>query len=113
MDFERAAKVSGARFVYLKGALSKLERALASFMLDLHTDNYPDGKLGGYAEFKPPLMVRDQAMYGTGQLPKFEEDCLLQSLCPSEIDFWLKMPPHGILNPQSSYPKTDQKLATA
>ena len=68
MDFERAAKVSGARFVYLKGALSKLERALASFMLDLHTDTF------GYTEFQPPLMVRDHAMFGTGQLPKFGDD---------------------------------------
>ncbi len=68
MDFERAAKVSGARFVYLKGALSKLERALASFMLDLHTGTF------GYTEFVPPLLVRNRAMFGTGQLPKFEDD---------------------------------------
>ena len=71
MDFERAAKVSGARFVYLKGALSKLERALASFMLDLHTSEF------GYTEFQPPLMVRDEAMFGTGQLPKFHEDLFM------------------------------------
>ena len=68
MDFERAAKVSGARFVYLKGALAKLNRALASFMLDSHTTKF------GYTEFQPPLMVRDEAAFGTGQLPKFEED---------------------------------------
>jgi seryl-tRNA synthetase len=68
MDFERAAKVSGARFVYLKGALAKLERALASFMLDLHTGTF------GYTEFNPPFMVRDDAFFGTGQLPKFEDD---------------------------------------
>ena len=80
MDFERAAKVSGARFVYLKGALSKLERALASFMLDLHTGNDSDGKLGGYSEFQPPLMVRTDAFFGTGQLPKFEEDLFWTSL---------------------------------
>jgi seryl-tRNA synthetase len=71
MDFERAAKVSGARFVYLKGALARLERALASFMLDLHTDQF------GYTEVNPPLMVRDHTMFGTGQLPKFEEDLFL------------------------------------
>ncbi|HXL99690.1 MAG TPA: serine--tRNA ligase [Rhizomicrobium sp.] len=65
MDFERAAKVSGARFVYLKGALARLERALGSFMLDLHTEKF------GYTEVAPPLMVRDQTMFGTGQLPKF------------------------------------------
>jgi seryl-tRNA synthetase len=68
MDFERAVKVSGSRFVYLKGALARLERALGAFMLDLHTDKF------GYTEVAPPLMVRDEAFFGTGQLPKFEED---------------------------------------
>jgi len=68
MDFERAAKVSGARFVYLKGALARLERALGMFMLDLHTDTF------GYTEMVPPLLVRDETFFGTGQLPKFEED---------------------------------------
>ncbi|HEY4941193.1 MAG TPA: serine--tRNA ligase [Rhizomicrobium sp.] len=68
MDFERAAKVSGARFVYLKGALAKMSRALASFMLDSHTEKF------GYTEVVPPMLVRDGAMFGTGQLPKFEED---------------------------------------
>ena len=68
MDFERAARVSGARFVYLTGALARLERALAAFMLDLHSE------LNGYREVVPPLLVNDAAMYGTGQLPKFAED---------------------------------------
>ena len=68
MDFETAGKVSGARFVYLKGKLARLERALANFMLDLHTAEF------GYTEIDPPLMVRDDAMFGTGQLPKFAED---------------------------------------
>ncbi|HEY0281768.1 MAG TPA: serine--tRNA ligase [Rhizomicrobium sp.] len=68
MDFERAAKVSGARFVYLKGALARMERALAAFMLDLHTGTF------GYTEVNPPFMVRDDAFFGTGQLPKFEDD---------------------------------------
>jgi len=67
MDFERAGKVSGARFVYLKGALAHLERALAGFMLDVQTAN-------GYTEVVPPFLVRDEAFYGTSQLPKFEED---------------------------------------
>jgi len=67
MDFERAARVSGARFVYLKGALAKLERSLGMFMLDTQTGN-------GYTEIVPPLLVRDEAFFGTGQLPKFEED---------------------------------------
>lgn len=68
MDFETAARLSGARFVVLKGVLAKLERALAAFMLDLHTEHY------GYTEIAPPLMVRDNAMFGTAQLPKFADD---------------------------------------
>ena len=68
MDFERAAKVSGARFVYLKSGLARLERALAAFMLDLHTDTF------GYTEVNPPVLVKDAAMFGTGQLPKFKDD---------------------------------------
>ncbi|ODS03127.1 serine--tRNA ligase [Methyloceanibacter marginalis] len=68
MDFETAAKLSGARFVVLKGKLARLERALAQFMLDLHTDQH------GYTEVNPPLLVRDDTMFGTAQLPKFEED---------------------------------------
>ncbi len=68
MDFERAAKLSGARFTVLTGQLAKLERALGQFMLDLHTTEH------GYTEVSSPLMVRDEAMYGTGQLPKFAED---------------------------------------
>src|SRR5206468_8849266 len=68
MDFERAAKVSGSRFVYLTSGLARLERAIANFMLDLHTGEF------GYTEFQPPLMVRDDAMFGTGQLPKFQGD---------------------------------------
>jgi seryl-tRNA synthetase len=68
MDFEAAAKLSGSRFVVLKGALARLERALGSFMLDLQTSE------GGYTEIAPPLLVRDQAMFGTAQLPKFLED---------------------------------------
>jgi seryl-tRNA synthetase len=68
MDFEAAAKMSGARFVVLKGALARLERALMQFMLDLHTGEH------GYEEASPPLLVRDEAMFGTAQLPKFRED---------------------------------------
>ena len=68
MDFETAAKLSGSRFVILKGALARLERALAQFMLDLHTSEH------GYTEVNPPLLVRDEAMFGTAQLPKFRED---------------------------------------
>ena len=68
MDFEAAAKLSGARFVVLKKGLARLERAIGQFMLDLHTSEH------GYAEINPPLLVRDEVMFGTGQLPKFEED---------------------------------------
>ena len=68
MDFETAASMSGARFVLLSGGLARLERALAQFMLDTHTQE------NGYTEVSPPLMVRDNAVYGTGQLPKFSED---------------------------------------
>ena len=68
MDFGRAAKLSGARFVFLRGPLARLERALASFMLDLHTASF------GYVEVNPPALVNDAAMFGTGQLPKFGED---------------------------------------
>jgi seryl-tRNA synthetase len=68
MDFEAAAKLSGARFVVLKGALARLERALMQFMLDLHTGE------NGYEEIAPPLLVRDDAMFGTAQLPKFRDD---------------------------------------
>ncbi len=73
MDFETAARLSGSRFVVLKGQLAKLERALAQFMLDLHTAPEKNG-IGGYTEIMPPLMVRDEVMYGTAQLPKFDYD---------------------------------------
>jgi seryl-tRNA synthetase len=68
MDFETAAKLSGARFVVLKKQLARLERAIGQFMLDLHTNEH------GYSEINPPLLVRNEVMFGTGQLPKFEDD---------------------------------------
>ncbi len=68
MDFESAVKLSGSRFVVLKGAIARLERALGQFMLDLHTTEH------GYTEVQPPLLVKDDALYGTAQLPKFAED---------------------------------------
>ena len=68
MDFEQAVKMSGSRFVILKKDLSKLERALANFMLDIHTTKFD------YTEVSPPLLVRDKAMFNTGQLPNLEED---------------------------------------
>jgi len=71
MDFETAAKLSGARFVVLQKGLARLERALGQFMLDLHTNEH------GYTEVNPPLLVRDEAMFGTAQLPKFSDDQFL------------------------------------
>ena len=71
MDFEAAARMSGSRFVVLKKGLARLERAIAQFMLDLHTEQF------GYTEVSPPYLVRDDAMYGTGQLPKFTDDLFL------------------------------------
>ncbi|WP_029005815.1 serine--tRNA ligase [Azorhizobium doebereinerae] len=68
MDFETAAKLSGARFVVNKGPLARLERALGQFFLDVHTGEH------GYTEVNPPLLVRDEAMFGTAQLPKFRDD---------------------------------------
>ena len=68
MDFEKASKISGARFVIQQGSLARLERAIANFMLDLHTAEFD------YQEVNVPILVRDNALYGTGQLPKFEED---------------------------------------
>jgi seryl-tRNA synthetase len=78
MDFELATAIAGSRFVILKGALARLERALAQFMLDLHTSEH------GYTETYVPYLVRDQAMYGTGQLPKFADD-----LFSTKDDRWL------------------------
>jgi seryl-tRNA synthetase len=78
MDFERAAKMSGARFVVMKGALARMERALAAFMLDIHTQEF------GYTECYVPRLVRSQAAFNTGQLPKFAED-----LFRTTNDYWL------------------------
>ncbi len=78
MDFETAAKMSGSRFCILSGALARMERSLGAFMLDLHTSEH------GYTEVNPPALVRDDAAFGTGQLPKFEED-----LFKTENGYWL------------------------
>ena len=91
MDFEAAQKISGARFVVLKGALARLERALASFMLDLHTSEF------GYTEVNPPILVKDQAAYGTAQLPKFENDLFVatntEMIERATADFWKRQEP--------------------
>ena len=77
MDFETAAKLSGARFVVLKKGLARLERALGQFMLDVHTSEPHN-----YTEISPPLLVRDDVMFGTAQLPKFTEDQFRSRSCP-------------------------------
>ena len=78
MDFETAAKLSGSRFTVVQGGIARLERALGQFMLDMHTQEH------GYTEVNVPLLVRDDAMYGTGQLPKFSDD-----LFQTREGFWL------------------------
>jgi seryl-tRNA synthetase len=83
MDFETATKISGARFVVNKGALARLERALGAFMLDLHT-----GEKHGYIEVNPPILVRDEAMFGTAQLPKFREDQFFAGRVRSEEEMF-------------------------
>jgi len=88
MDFETAAKLSGARFVVNKGPLARLERALGQFMLDLHTGDH------GYLEVNPPILVKDEAMFGTAQLPKFLEDQFSVYAGPATMEtaedhFWL------------------------
>ncbi|HUD51586.1 serine--tRNA ligase [Parvibaculum sp.] len=86
MDFETAAKLSGARFSVLKGQLARLERAIGNFMLDLHTGEF------GYTEVNPPLLVKDSTMFGTAQLPKFADDqfAVFKGLSREEQDkFWL------------------------
>ena len=84
MDFETAAKLAGARFVVLKGALARLERALGSFMLDVHTAEF------GYTEVSPPLLVRDAVAYGTGNLPKFADDLFRASKEAHQLETFLK-----------------------
>ncbi|MCV3243515.1 serine--tRNA ligase [Mesorhizobium sp. ZC-5] len=107
MDFERAAKLSGSRFTVLSGQLARLERAIGQFMLDLHTTEH------GYTEVQPPLMVRDEAMFGTGQLPKFAED-LFKTTDPRLEDFVRKFA-RAIQGPTASellglgFPEDDAK----
>src|SRR4051794_19163941 len=81
MDFETAAKLSGARFVVLKKGLARLERAIGQFMLDLHTNEH------GYTEINPPQLVRDEVMFGTGQLPKFKDDQFAATTTTATVAF--------------------------
>ncbi len=88
MDFETAAKLSGARFVLLNRGLARLSRALGQFMLDLHTTEH------GYAEVNPPLLVRDEVMFGTAQLPKFKDD-QFEASSIIDVDVWNKSVPEA------------------
>ncbi|WP_415015109.1 serine--tRNA ligase [Brevundimonas sp.] len=84
LDFEAAAKMSGARFAVIKGGLARLERAIGQFMLDMQTDKH------GYQEVNPPYLVRDEAMFGTGQLPKFKDDLFASfAMAPVSLESWL------------------------
>ncbi len=106
MDFETAAKLSGSRFVVLSGALARLERALGLFMLDTHTTEF------GYTEISPPVLVRDDAAYGTANLPKFAED-----LFRTDNGFWLiptaEMPLTNIVRESIVDPETLPRRYTA
>src|SRR5215213_4794283 len=84
MDFETAAKLSGARFVVLKSGLAHMERAIGQFFVDVHTSEH------GYTEIAPPLLVRDEVMFGTGQLPKFKDDQFAARRVISEKERWIE-----------------------
>ncbi len=103
MDFETAAKLSGARFVVLKKGLARLERALGQFFLDVHTSEPHN-----YTEVSPPLLVREPAMYGTAQLPKFRSD---QFLASWEIDNVLDAPPNFPRIMENMTPERVRKIA--
>jgi len=102
MDFEAAAKISGARFVVLKGQLARLERAIGQFMLDVQTQEH------GSLEVNPPVLVREQALFGTGQLPKFEDD-LFKTAVLDEEGFLLRQRNElsKITEPLSTFPRWD------
>ena len=99
MDFETAAKMSGARFTLLTGGIARLERALAQFFLDTHTAEH------GFMEVSPPLLVRDNALFGTGQLPKFAED--LFRIPESSVTLENKVEASHWLIPTSEVPLTN------
>ena len=90
MDFETAAKLSGSRFVVLKGQIARLERAIGQFMIDLHVDQH------GYTEVVPPYLVRDEALFGTGQLPKFDDDLFRISYSPVQANNYVASSPDGL-----------------
>ncbi len=110
MDFEAAAKLSGSRFVVLKGQLARMERALGQFMLDLHTTEH------GYTEVQPPLLVRDDAAFGTGQLPKFAEDLFATNTDIFQAEwgeFSFADGAVGLFNPRFNDPRRQQEFEDA
>src|ERR1700761_3048022 len=103
MDFEAAAKLSGARFVILKRGLARLERALGQLFLDVHTGEH------GYTEVAPPLLVRDDVMFGTAQLPKFIEDQFSTSTVAAETTILRRAVDHAITKKLSRAPTKDEQ----
>lgn len=104
MDFEAAAKMSGSRFVVLKGQLARLERAIGQWMLDTQTSEH------GYTEVNPPVLVKDHALFGTGQLPKFEEDLFKTAVFDVEKFWWNfcnEMPAQTLSSRQISFPNQE------
>ena len=105
LDFERAAKISGSRFVVHYGQGARLERALANFMLDLHTREH------GYTEVLPPYMVNSKSLFGTGQLPKFAEDlfhCDDKEFTSRQVSGWRPLAhPHRRGPGHQSLPRRD------
>ncbi len=93
LDFEAAARMSGSRFAVIKGGLARLERAIGQFMLDVQTNEH------GYLEVNPPYLVRDEAMFGTGQLPKFENDLFFASSFVDFAEWDFSQPSGGIFAP--------------
>ena len=94
LDFEAAAKMSGSRFAVLKGGLARLERAIGQFMLDVQTSSPDEVDLHGYQEVNPPYLVKDNAMFGTGQLPKFKEDQFLSGDVGGRAELFAKAVPN-------------------
>lgn len=103
MDFEAAARMSGSRFVVLKKGVARLERAIGQFMLDLQTGT------NGYTEISPPVLVKDQALFGTGQLPKFREDLFRIGTDWAEVAQVIREHP-GSLVPPTAYPDAPSRL---
>lgn len=102
MDFETGAAISGARFTFLKGPMARLHRALAQFMLDQQTGE------NGYVECNPPLLVKDEAAFGTGQLPKFSEDLFSTSIS-IDCDWFRDQIDIGLKRNRAKYPEVDDK----